>query len=220
MRRDVEDAMNENPWRLLPETAPYLLPSDRLAVEVFNQSADEAHRIHVDTPPEPFLGSINAPIVVLLLNPGVGDDEGRFPDLARSIRQAEPQEKHFYIGENNRWWASLTKSLVRDRPNVSMSRSILSVEYFPYRSKAFGCSHVRLPSQEYSFAIVREAILRKAIIVIARGERHWFGAVPELVAYEHRVRMLNPRKASLSERNLAIGGYEKLLSRLDGQISG
>jgi hypothetical protein len=211
--------MKENPWRSLPETAPFLLPSDRLAVEVFNQSADEAHRIHVDTPPEPFLGSMDAPIVVLLLNPGVGDDEGRFPDLARSIRQAEPQEKHFYIGENNRWWVSLTKSLTRDRPNVSMSRSILSVEYFPYRSKSFGCSHVRLPSQEYSFAVVRRAILRQAIIVIARGERQWFGAVAELVSYEHRVRMMNPRRASLSEHNLAPSGYEKLLSRLDEHIT-
>ena len=215
MERGAEDSSRVNPWHSLPIAPPHLLPSDRLGVEVFNATADDKHRIHVDTPPEPFLGSLNAPIVVLLLNPGVGDDEGRFPELARSIRQPEPTDKHFYIRGTNRWWASLTSSLRRDRPNADVSRSILSVEYFPYRSKSFGCGHVRLPSQDYSFGIVRKAISRQATIVIARGERHWFGAVPELVAYEHRVRMINPRKASLSERNLAAGGYGKLLHRLD-----
>lgn len=43
---------------------------------------------------------------------------------------------------------------------------------------------------------------RNAEIVIARGWRYWSGAVPELAHYPFLSWLQNPRKASLSERNL------------------
>lgn len=99
-----------------------------------------------------------------------------------------------------------------------MASAILSIEFFPYRSDSFGCAHVRLPSQTYSFQLVESAIDRGAAIVIARGERYWFGAVPRLAGYKGRVRIRNPRSASLSLANMVDDGYGKLLGALDRHL--
>jgi len=207
--------MQRNPWHNLPTAAPYVLPEDRLAVDVFNRSANEKIRLHVETAPEPFLGPIDAPIVVLLLNPGV-DKVGEYDTgLADAIRRSDDQTSHFYIGGGNRWWRTLTKSLAAKRPVAGIARSILSVEFFPYRSISFGCGHVRLPSQTFSFELVRRAMRRKAAIVIARGERQWIGAVPELSAGYPLLRLSNPRMASLSANNLGSEGHVRLIAALD-----
>ena len=55
---------------------------------------------------------------------------------------------------------------------------------------------------------------REATIVIARGERLWMGAVPELAAYPCLLRLSNPWIASLSARNVGDEGYETLLKTM------
>lgn len=209
-------SLPDNPWVALPHQAPFVLPDDALAVEVFNRTADSAHRLHVETPPEPFFGSIDAPIAVLLLNPGVASD-GNYDDerLLGAVRNSNDQDGHFYIGAENFWWDKLVRSLSRDRPNVDVASAILSIEYFPYRSISFGCGHVRVPSQGFGFALVERAIERDAVIVIVRGERIWLGAVPKLADHGKVVRIKNPQSASLSSRNLQDDGYQKLLDALD-----
>jgi len=57
---------------------------------------------------------------------------------------------------------------------------VLAVEFHGYRSKKWPALPVTLPSQWYGFQLVREAIARKAFVVILRGERDWKVAVPEL----------------------------------------
>ena len=210
------ECLPDNPWVALPDQAPYVLPSDSLAVEVFNRGADSAHRLHVETPPEPFFGPVDAPIVVLLLNPGVASN-GKYDDerLLATVRDPEEQRRHFYIGAENFWWDKLVRSLARDRPSADVAGAILSVEFFPYRSISFGCGHVRVPSQTFAFALVERAISRNAVIVIVRGERHWLGAVPLLANHGKVVRIRNPQSASLSSANLKDGGYQTLVDALD-----
>lgn len=209
-----------SPWIVLPADAPFVLPEDRLAVDIFNRTADSSHRLRVETPPEPFLGRVEAPIVVLLLNPGISADGIYDARLLDELREAKPQSRHFYIGAANRWWDTLVRSLARDRPDADMASVLMSVEFFPYRSDSFGCGHVRLPSQAYSFTLVESAMERGAAIVIARGERHWMGAVPALADYEDLVRIKNPRRASLSPANLEGDGYRRLLDALDDRNGG
>jgi hypothetical protein len=61
--------------------------------------------------------------------------------------------------------------LVAEVGEECVADSILCVEYFPYHSQSFNHSRLRLPSQEYSFQLVREAIRRRVIIFncVARG---------------------------------------------------
>src|ERR1700741_4639309 len=101
--------MLANPWCKLPHSAPFVLPEDRTSVDVFNEHyADENTKLQLDTPPEPFLGPLDAPMVFLLLNPGVNKAGEYDPDLPGTIRNAEQQQNHFYIDRGgNRWWERL-----------------------------------------------------------------------------------------------------------------
>ena len=58
-----------NPWRHLPDIPPFVLDSDRRAIEEFNASASADTHVHLDLLPEPFLGNKDAPVVLLNLNP-------------------------------------------------------------------------------------------------------------------------------------------------------
>lgn len=207
--------LTANPWRTLPHTPPYVLDADRCAIEVFNSDAADHVRLRVETCPEPFFGALDAPIVVLLLNPGVSSDDRYDDTLHAAVTGANAVENHFYLRGSNGWWNTLVRALSRARPDVDVSRRVLSVEFIAYRSKSFGCGHLRLPSQAYSFALVRHAMERKAAIVIVRGARYWFGAVPELHGYENLIGIVNPQSASLSQANLKADGFERLVAALD-----
>ena len=60
-----------NPWLALPSRAPYVLPEDRSAVERFNRTAAAPVRLETSLLPEPYVGRVDAPVVLLTLNPGV-----------------------------------------------------------------------------------------------------------------------------------------------------
>ncbi len=59
-----------NPWQRLPLLKPFVLPEDKSPLSSFNASASDDFFVHLELLPEPFLGSPNAPVVVLGLNPG------------------------------------------------------------------------------------------------------------------------------------------------------
>ncbi len=63
-----------------------------------------------------------------------------------------------------------------------MARAICVVEYFPYHSRGFRDT-VRVPSQEYSVHLMREAMKRNACIVALRKVRDLLQVVPELREY-------------------------------------
>ena len=59
-----------------------------------------------------------------------------------------------------------------------------------------------LPSQEYSFHLVRQAINRNAIIVLMRSKKLWFSAVPELEDYHSVFSVRNVQNPTISPGNL------------------
>lgn len=60
-----------NPWLALPTSAPFVLASDAPLVERFNEPAAPPLKIETSLLPEPYVGPVDAPIVLLTLNPGV-----------------------------------------------------------------------------------------------------------------------------------------------------
>jgi hypothetical protein len=72
-----------------------------------------------------------------------------------------------------------------------------------------------LPSQAYSFSLVRRAIERGAEIVVMRSKRLWFEAIPELARYGRTHLGSNPRSPFLSPGNLKQS-YVSIASRLLG----
>jgi hypothetical protein len=97
-----------------------------------------------------------------------------------------------------------TKALIAKFDRKVVARSLFNVVYFPYVSPHFGHSRLCLPSQVYSFGLVRKAVSRGAVVVLMyRGqERHWLAQVPELTGYSKFLRVNNPQNPAISPGNL------------------
>ena len=216
-------ATRPNPWSALPYTSPFVLKEDEPFVRAFNQDASAQHRLNLDLLPEPFFGNRSAPVVVLLLNPGIGPNttlHHRNEAFAASIRadiaSTNPRQ-HFHLtdstnGPGFHWWRKACSKLLQDGLEVAVATRLLNIQFFPYHSKSFAHGHVRLPSQEFSFSLLRAAIGREALVVCMRGLKQWRGAVPELDAYHRLITPNNTRAGALSPNNLSK--YEYLRSAL------
>lgn len=201
-----------NPWSDIPHLAPFVLPCDRPFVDAFNTIADERTLIRSELLPEPFFGPLDAPVVLLLLNPGFHPDDAAVharDDFARLLRAAlaSGAADHVHLaadasGPGHHWWARAVSPVVRATSRGAVARGLLAVEYFPYHSIAFAHAHIRLPSQRFSFGLVQDAMARGAEIVVGRGYDIWLGALPGLGSYSRCTRMKNPRRTSLSPGNL------------------
>ena len=210
--------MRSNPWIHLPDEAPYVLPADRPYVEAFNAKFDgpAAGRINLNHPPQPRLGPICAPVVFLQLNPSYAVDEEKGPKdrarLSMAIHSAKDEDlDHIGLSTGDSWWAPRFRELNALFGASKLARSICAIEFFPYRSIAFHHGNIRLPSQEYTFDLVRNAIMRKAVVIVSRGLLLWISAIPELFGNENVYELTNPRSSFVSRRNLKDHAYERLV---------
>lgn len=205
-----------NPWAEISGRSPYVLDDDKPYVDAFNEvCTDEKKRINLKHPPEPRLGPTDAPVLLLQSNPSYGIDESDGPrdqdEMLESLRTlADEHRPHKGALAANGWWASRLRELRSEVGEGPLSRSLLSVEFFPYRSKNFGHGEIRLPSQWYTFSLVREAVKRDAIIIVARNFTLWVAAVPELYSrLDGTVFRTNSAQSTYySRNNLGDAAYE------------
>jgi hypothetical protein len=208
---------NANPWRLLPSRAPYILPEDRAPVLNFNRRASSLTRIHTAMLPEPFLGPVDAPVVLLNLNPGYAPENRRVhrrPGFSRAVRRTLRGADHpypfYYLdpepdGGGYRWWRSRLSALTSATSDEVVARGVLCVEYFPYHSVRFRHAAVRVASQEFGFSLVRQALRRRAVVIVMRARRLWETAVPELRGYGRIFGLNSPQNVSITPRNCPEG---------------
>jgi hypothetical protein len=213
---------HKNPWHSLPQDE-FILRDDLPFALEFNRNARPHVRLDIELMPEPFFGPRDAPVVVLLLNPGISDfdkthhRDGEFSMKLRSDIASDSPTNHFHLSDSvsrpgHQWWVRACRELIVDVGLPALSASLLSVEFSPYHSKKFAHGHVRFPSQSFSFWLVEEAIKRKAIIVCMRGLRQWCGVVPALGTYSNIQLPKNARTSALSRRNLEK--YSKLVKAI------
>ena len=216
-----------NPWQDLPHSGEYVLDSDRNAVEGFNRTARPDFKYDINLMPEPFFGTPEAPIVVLNLNPGISSEEEIFhsqpafmekawASLTNSLRPypfLHLQDSITTPGEI--WWRKRTRELEADTSLELVSKSLLCVQFFPYHSKMFSPKTPFIPSQEYGFHLVRNAMHRGSEIIIMRSKSLWMKKIPELLSYRNLHIAKNPRSPYISRGNLG-GSYEKLLEKIRG----
>src|SRR6266849_8339450 len=125
--------MTPNPWALLPEQRPFVAALDAKAVEEIDRWArQEPARLHAyglqtQLFPEPFIGRVDAPVVLWTANPGYADEE--------RVRKNTP-----LMSGTDDWWhansvalreASAANLAHRDQPYrlspISYLRPIISV---------------------------------------------------------------------------------------------
>jgi hypothetical protein len=110
------------------------------------------------------------------------------------------------------WWLKKLRVLIEDTSLESVAQGLFCVELFGYHSINYRPIPKRirrepLPSQEYGFHLVRQAIEKGAEIVIMRSKKVWLESVPELVNYPvHTLR--NPQNPAMSPGNL--DGYKRI----------
>ena len=215
----------QNPWTALPKHPPYVVPSDTALLGRFNTTASSKQRYDLSLFPEPYFGSSTAPVVVLNLNPGWSPDDAAVhadPTFAAMSRRSLEHTLapypflHLQPGSNTpgaRWWRQRTRELASDVGFDQAARLLACVQLVPYHSSEYSGSTPRLPSQEYSFHLVRQAMVRGAEIVIMRSVNLWFAAVPELANYSRVHRGSNPRAPFISRGNLK-SSYSLVLERV------
>lgn len=206
-----------NPWAHLPSEPPYVLPEDAEHLERFNASVEEPYRYHLEILPEPFLGRPDADVILLSLNPAFDGTEKQYHHLDEYFKKATlanlmhvDQEWPFYFldpsvqSPGHKWWQSRLHGLLAQIGPETMSRRVACLEYFPYPSRKYHARTPAVPSQQYVFSLLREALSRGALIVVMRSIRLWLNAVPELnAAPSYGLR--NPQAIYVSVNNCPEG---------------
>lgn len=193
-----------NSWNELPRlgSTTYVLPADAPYIDAFNKSAAPEHALVTTKIPEPWLGPAkNACLFVLQLNPRYLPTDSLA--LEKHAVIGSLTAPHYGLTSRDKWWMSCFKALALDVgcslvPNSPpenqlaagykhLETRVCSVEYFPYGSDKYAHSLLRLPSQEYSFDLVRSGIERGACIAVMKGAKNWVGAVPQMAGYKNMV---------------------------------
>lgn len=216
-----------NPWLSLPYVPPYVLKNDAEAIKKHNLTAKSEHVIELNMLPEPFLGRPDAPVILLNLNPGVGQDdvqqhkELKFITLSRqNLIHLENVDFPFYLinpeiqdSPGYEWWFKRLRSLIEDCGHQRVANNVLCVELFPYHSIRYKALTVE--SQDYSFYLVREAMKRNAVIIQMRSREKWFSHVPELQTYDNRYELSSVQAPYVTLKNCP-DGYDKAVTAILG----
>ena len=220
-----------NPWPDLPAAPPYVLPDDAEAISRFNSSAPERTRLETRLLPEPFVGRIDAPVILLALNPGFSDGDvachkqAAFRARIRDCyRQAERDWPYYYLapgveGPGAVWSRRVLGPLIRSVGLEAVAQGVALFEYLPYHSRAFAHRRLRLPSQEFAFAAIRGALNTGSVVFVTRGFDRWAAEIPELVGHPRVFRTNSQQNIVISPGN-APDGWKAAIAILTGQHTG
>jgi hypothetical protein len=97
-----------------------------------------------------------------------------------------------------------------------LAERVVFVEQHAYHSSRSSPIPEGLPSQEFGFALVRQAMKQHQVIVIGLAASKWYAAVPGLDEYSRKVTKNSPQTRALSRGNLGEAGFNMILTALDG----
>jgi len=214
----------DNPWSDLPTIQPYVLPFD---VDIINRLSIKHSRtaqLRFDVVPMPFIGNpLTSKVVLLALNPGFNEEDVRIldenPDLLEADRNnlTFNNSPSFYALNQSfsysglfKWWNRRLKEIVDIVGREKVSNSISCIQFFPYHSVTYSPLKELIPSQEYSFYLVKEAIKQKKVILIMRSRQLWEKYVPELIGYPY-IELKIPRNPYFNSNNMTQKSFDSLL---------
>jgi hypothetical protein len=215
----------QNPWVEIPKRAPYLLPSDREAICSFNAKCKPEHKIRLDVLPQPYAGNVKTAQAYLLnLNPGFEKKDIYWQQNLKTFKQANLNslrgnyKNGFYFLDNKfkqtgayRWWHKILNQVINVWGEKRTINELMCVELFPYHSLSYKQIKKNIPSQEYSFYLVRQAIKKSKPIIIMRRQDLWLKAVPELKHYPYVV-LKNKQRPWISKNNVPKNKFDKIFN--------
>lgn len=225
-----------NPWEKLEKnSSEFILQEDRQIIKEFNsKNSKEEFKIHTDILPFPFVGNVlEAPIVLLMLNPGYEQQErdngfyNEFKDIfwKQLNHKYDEMEYPYYclnpvIFSYSDYWPKRLKKAIIGITEQEFSKKVCNIQFFPYSSKNMDWSYFKktlknnfLESQEYNFYLVRKAMERNALILFPRrGSQHkWYNVIEGLKDYENQYVAKAPFGAYITENNFSKEVINKIV---------
>jgi hypothetical protein len=220
----------QTPWHVIdPSDPPYVLASDEPHIRAFNATVGEGSRDAFDLTllPDPWVGRLQAPVVLLNLNPGHSPGDAaahQLPEVRRAIvanlRQEPTRFPLFYLDPDlanvpgARWWRQSLRRLIERFGAEQVANQVVCLEFHAYHSGTYKPLPVTLPSQWFVFGKLREAIDRGATVVVMRGQAAWRRAVPELLSHQQAFTTRSVRASVVSPRNCP-DGWDQILVRIE-----
>lgn len=225
----------ENPWLKVPAQPPYVLPEDRDGILRANARLTDADRkrygYQLQLLPDPFIGDLNAPFVMVYLNPGYTPQ--RHPGTcnddwwhSNSVEFCEAYRKNFaqapmgypffFLDPQFRtspagiYWSDRLKELLHYCSREELAQKTLALEYFPYHSESYRnlCS---VPSQQFVIEQIQAAMDRAAEILVMRSETALRTAIPELSKHEY-LRANSPQSGYITRNN--VPGFDRIIDAI------
>lgn len=223
----------KNPWLDLPTGPEYIAPADLPYINS-PEFAKLREWYNFKLFPDPYVGSLETSKVVFLSNnPRVSRSDylnlqnPRFIEESLKNIRREPDANFFYWLDDLRdldgrtYWQNLLGSTAANEAiqKEKLLRNMMQIELIGYHSSYYKpWRKTVLPTQEYSFWLVREALRMNKLIVIMRGATKWFGYLPELKTYPRTILIINYLNPTITrgnmERNNPSGAYEKVVAAL------
>lgn len=216
----------QNPWIKLPKIPPHILLEDFEVLTKYGKKP-EHFGLQLEILPIPYLGNFKkASVVLLCLNPGYHryldrkayEDKYYFQESLNSLTFSN-RIPFLYLDTKlkhtggYKWWTRLLKRLTEKFGIKILSEKLMCLQYLPYHSKIYSNPPCILPSQKFTFSILRRAIKNNKIIVIMRSKKLWFDAVPELKTSPF-IELKNYRMPYITERNTKNGDFQKVIEAL------
>jgi len=205
----------ENPWISLKRiNNEYIANCDKETITYFKSKLHNEFELKLNLTPGPYYGDPDKAKVFLLgLNPGYSDEDANICEknekiiidsLTHSIKQHPflPLNPINYGSPGFNWWRKRLRVLI-DKTSLDVVQNfIFGAEFFPYPSIKFKRVNRILPSQQYTFYLIKKAIQDKKCIIIKRSKRIWYDSVPELEKYERKYILKNPQCTYISPGNM------------------
>jgi hypothetical protein len=112
-----------------------------------------------------------------------------------------------------RYWRPRLLPLADATTDETVAARFAVAQLLPYHAESWIDPRTTIPSQQFTFELVRQAIAREALFVALIGWPRWLAAVPSLSRAEVII-VRNPRNPYCSPGNLGEGGFARVVDRL------
>ena len=222
--KDISSFNARNPWVNIPVSAPYILAEDEQALLKYEMDPAMIG-LRTELLPVPYVGDIEqANVIFLSLNPGFklkdiehDRDNKEFHDQTYKNLTFQNKRSFYFLSPEFKvthacaWWSAILKSQIDEQGLDVVSNQCMSITYHGYRSPFYIQPPCILPSQKFSFELVRYAMNQMKCIVIMRSKKLWVQAIPELTDYPY-IAVKNFRRPFLSKNNMIQEDYNKIQS--------
>jgi hypothetical protein len=212
-----------NPWLALPESPDYVLADDLAILRRFPKAID---KLVFAGMPGPFVGNpLTARLLLLALHPGFVDSDieaardqaiqGPWRD-ALQLRDGalfHPVAQAQQAVGGSPWWPKKLRRLMETVGAETVMARVAAAEWFPYVSRKLVEIPELLPSQAFTFQVVRKALEHGALPVIMIGNAQWLDSVPELAHYRVII-IRNWQNPTITPGNMKSDEWKRVVAAL------